>query len=708
MSGSTLNVCFVGAGFIAEYHARAVRRVKGARLAGVCDASAARAQAFARKWSVPAAYSDLQQMLAEQKPQVVHVLTPPDQHCAAALAAIDAGAHVLLEKPMCVSEEECDRIIRQAGDRGVRVGVGHNFLFYEPYERLFRDVRSGVLGRVDHITITWNRELPQAVVGPFDAWMLRDPRNIMLEIGPHPAAHLLHLLGEPDHIDVRADNSRQLPSGQIFYRRWQVRARKDNVAAELEFSFVPGFAEQAIHVRGTLGSATADLERNTYVLRLHTPRQIDFDRYAMIRHEARALLRQARGNLLRWLLSKLIRTGQGNPYGGSIECVVRAFYASIDGTGDARIAPDFGRRVVAVCTRVASMAGVEARSVAPATWRSAGDIPAVNTLVLGASGFIGAELVRQLIAAGRPVRVLVRNPGRLPAELASPLVEVIRGDLESPEDVTRAMRGVANVFHLARAMVKTWQEYVEHDIEVTRRVGEACLANGVRRLVYTGTIDSYYAGRRAGTITEDTGCDRRIHRRNLYARAKAAAEDLLLAMRTERGLPVVIVRPGIVIGRGGHPFHWGVGMWHHGAVCRIWGSGNNKLPFVLVDDVARGLIAAMDTPGIEGESFNLVADPCLSANEYLDELERALGIRFLRICTSPLRFYLQDMVKWVAKVLLRHPERRLPSYRDWESRTQRATFDCTRAKERLNWRPVADRRELIRLGIELPARQFLM
>ena len=78
-------------------------------------------------------------------------------------------------------------------------------------------------------------------------------------------------------------------------------------------------------------------------------------------------------------------------------------------------------------------------------------------------------------------------------------------------------------------------------------------------------------------------------------------------MHRERGLPLVIVRPGIVIGRGGSPFHWGVGMWWHDAVCQIWGQGNNKLPLVLVEDVARGLIAAMDTPGIEGRDFNLVA-----------------------------------------------------------------------------------------------------
>ena len=122
----------------------------------------------------------------------------------------------------------------------------------------------------------------------------------------------------------------------------------------------------------------------------------------------------------------------------------------------------------------------------------------------------------------------------------------------------------------------------------------------------------------------------------------------------------MILRPGVVIGRGGSPFHWGVAMWWHDAVCQTWGSGKNKLPLVLAEDVARGLIAAMAKPGIEGKSFNLVGDPCLSAQEYLDELDRCGGIRLQRHATPIFRFYLMDLMKWVAKVALRHPERRLP------------------------------------------------
>jgi len=331
-----------------------------------------------------------------------------------------------------------------------------------------------------------------------------------------------------------------------------------------------------------------------------------------------------------------------------------------------------------------------------------------SILVLGGTGFIGKEVLRQLIGSGHRVRVLVRSAAGIPADLrVSGNLELVLGDLGNKEDLLRAMQGTQTVLHVARANVKSWADYQRFEIEATRRVAESALQVGVKRFVYVGTIDSYYCGAGAGTITEATPLDPKIEQRNFYARAKAESERVLLGMYREQGLPLVFIRPGIVIGRGGSPFHWGVGMWWNDSVCQVWGEGNNKLGLVLVEDVAAGLIAAIDTPGIEGRSFNLVGPPLLTAQEYLDALDSAGRMRIQRHSTPIARFYLQDMMKWVVKVTVRHPERRMPSYRDWESRTGRAIFDCTAAQGVLGWHPVADRETLIRQGIEEPLRDFL-
>ena len=287
-----------------------------------------------------------------------------------------------------------------------------------------------------------------------------------------------------------------------------------------------------------------------------------------------------------------------------------------------------------------------------------------------------------------------------------PAVECQVGDLTEIEDLRKALKGIDYVIHLARSNGKTWAEYQQIEVAATTQLAECALEAGVKRLIFTGTIASYYQGSCAKIITEQTPLDCSIARGSLYARAKTAAEELLMKMHRERGLPVVVLRPGVVIGRGGSPFHWGVAMWWYGSVCQTWGPGTSKLPLVLVEDVAAGLVAAMDTPGIEGRSFNLVGDPCLTAQEYLDELDRCGGFKLQRHTTSILRFYLIDLIKWVAKVVLRIPDRQLPRYRDWETRTLTAPFDCTAAKTVLGWRPESNRAEIVRKGIEEPLTEF--
>jgi predicted dehydrogenase/nucleoside-diphosphate-sugar epimerase len=698
-------VALVGAGYIADWHAKCLPSVEGVELVAVCDRVEARARALAGKYGVAKAYGSLGAMLAAESLDAVHVLLPPDQHFDAAREAIEAGAGVLVEKPMGASGGECEELALLAAEHGVRLGVGHNFLFSRPYEQLRRDVRGGLLGPIDQIEIVWNRFLPQSVHGPFDTWMLREPGNMMLETGAHLMAFVLDLVGEPGEIVARASNSIVLPTGRSFYRRWQVETVRDATAIGLRLSYVPGFAEFNVHVRGLLGAATADIERNTYALDRYRAADPDFENHAMVAGHANGIKAQARRTLTRYVRSKLHLEKRGTPYGESIAGAMDAFYAA--GEPDERISAWFGARVIAACERMRDRAGLEEQTVATPLVSTAPRAAAgTPVLVLGGTGFIGKEMVRQLTDAGRPVRLLVRNAASVPGEMRA-RVDCRRGDLLDRASLLAAMEGVACVVDLARANVKSWADYQKYEIEATRQVAECALSAGVKRFIYTGTIDSYYAGRKAGTITEATPLDPEIEHRNLYARAKAASEKMLDEMRHQKGLPLVIVRPGVVIGRGGSPFHWGVGMWWHEAVCQVWGKGENKLPLVLVEDVARGLIAAIDTPGIEGRSFNLAADPCLSAQEYLDELDRAGRMRVQRFATPIGRFYLVDMVKWAVKVAVRHPERRLPSYRDWESRTQQAHFDCSAAKSVLGWNPVSDRSEMVRRGIEEPLGEIL-
>jgi predicted dehydrogenase/nucleoside-diphosphate-sugar epimerase len=712
-TNSPRKIGLLGTGYIADWHAGALRAVPGVSLVAVCDRDERRAGAFAVRHGIKRVSNSLEAMLSEGQVDAIHVLLPPDLHARAAGAIIDAGIDVLLEKPMAITADECDQLVARARSAGAKVGVGHNFLFAPVYERLKDDVTAGRLGRIDEVTITWNKGLGQVQSGPFNLWMLREPGNIMLEVGSHSVAHMLDLVGAVKVMGVRASNSTELPGGARFFRSWRVDAETGAMRVALNFSFTPGFSQHLIQIRGSLGAATVDFERNTYLLHRHTPTGMDFDRYFMTVSDAKDLKGQARGTLVRTIYSKFRPIGAG-PYGQSIARTMLSFYGDTQDSIDRRLSLEFGREVVRTCEQIARQVtdtrtrlsapvadekGVQANGTARAPASSRAEV-----LVLGATGFIGQELARQLVEAGHPTRLLVRDPARLSADLKSPRVDVVVGDLSQESDLAGALEGIRCVYHLARPNVKTWEEWAVHEVESTRRVAEACLKAQVGRLIYTGTIDSYYLGAKAGTITEATPLDPWVSRRNYYARAKALSEQSLMELHRERGLPVVILRPGIVIGRGGNPMHWGIGMWSHDSVCQIWGQGRTPLPLVLGEDVASALVAALALPGIEGQSFNLCAESGLSACDYLAAFEGCLGVEFQKIPTSIWKFYLVDVAKWLVKTAVRHPDRRRPSYRDWESRTQGGHFDSSKARRVLGWCPTETRDDMIRKGIDEPAR----
>lgn len=696
---SVLRAAIVGTGYIADFHARAIQNANGVDLVAVCDANLPLAQSFGATWSVPA-YADIEHMLAEQQIDVVHVLVPPNLHHRLARSALEAGSNVFIEKPMCVSADETRDLLDIAAAKGLTVGVNHSMLFEGAFRQLRDHVRSGDLGPIDHVAFSYFNELAFIRFGPFSNWMLQEPRNALLEIGPHPISGLLDLIGVPDEIDVVADRDVVLPGGNRIYRRWHIRALAGRTAASVNIDLGPGFPQRTIAVRGLLGTAYADLDANTCTIDRRMPASLDFERHARSKAQGYQLLSQARKTLSNYVLTKAKLRKSGSPYQLSFQDSIASFYSGLQSQSglDPRIAGDFGRQVIETCETIVDEAALEGSVGRPTTKPKVDLKPTV--LVLGGTGFIGRALVKQLLDKGHVVRAAARGSSPALESLGSDRLEIVRADMRSEEALAGLLDGIDHVFHLATSDAKTWDQFLEREVEPTRRLARACLERGVKRLIYTGTIDSFYAGGRAGTITEQTPVDPKIRRRNSYARAKAASEKLLNEMHREQGLPVVIVRPGIVIGKGGNPFHWGVGKWTSEGVVETWGRGDNKLPLVHVDDVAAGMISAMEAPGIEGRHFNLVDKPLLTAREYISGLERLGGFKIARFPRPIWRYYLEDLAKWPVKVLVGHPDaQRIPSYADWESRTQKAAFDSTNTRNELGWEPLSDADRMIAEGI---------
>ena len=178
-------------------------------------------------------------------------------------------------------------------------------------------------------------------------------------------------------------------------------------------------------------------------------------------------------------------------------------------------------------------------------------------------------------------------------------------------------------------------------------------------------------------------------------------------LHKRKGLPVVIFRPGIVIGSGCPPAHWGVGMFQSDTRVQLWGDGMHKLPLVLVEDVAAALVLALDKDGIDGKTFLLTDEPLLSGREYVEIISRESGTKIRVEPTPAWKFFMGDLLKEAVKHLIRHPNRRIPSYRDWDSRSHRARYDSSKTMDVLGWRPAGTREALIERGIVAAVRDFM-
>src|SRR5262249_38881939 len=106
-----INVGFLGAGYIADWHAVSLRTVKGSALLAVCDRDLSRARACATRHGVTRVYNSLGTMLKDGGLNSIHVLVPPELHAQTASQIVDARLDVLLEKPMGIAANECEELI---------------------------------------------------------------------------------------------------------------------------------------------------------------------------------------------------------------------------------------------------------------------------------------------------------------------------------------------------------------------------------------------------------------------------------------------------------------------------------------------------------------------------------------------------------------------------------------------------------------------
>lgn len=159
MATTPLGFGLIGTGMIAGYHAQAIQHASGARLAGVAGRSTDNVRAFATKHEVPFATTQVAALLARPDIQVVCITTPSGAHLEPALAAIRAGKHVIIEKPLEITPARADEIILAAETAGVRLAPIFQARFGAGAQTVKAALDAGRFGRLvlASADIKWHR-----------------------------------------------------------------------------------------------------------------------------------------------------------------------------------------------------------------------------------------------------------------------------------------------------------------------------------------------------------------------------------------------------------------------------------------------------------------------------------------------------------------------------------------------------------------------
>ena len=195
-----LKVAIVGCGKIADAHAEQIQRIAGCRIVGVCDREPLMARQLYERFPVARYFADLDELLHETRPDVVHVTTPPQSHADVTRACLERGCHVYVEKPFTLTEKDAQELVALADDKGLKLTVGHDDQFSQVARRMRRMIERGFLGGAPvHMESYYAYDLgdasyARALLGDPHHWVRRLPGRLLHNIISHGVARIAEFL----------------------------------------------------------------------------------------------------------------------------------------------------------------------------------------------------------------------------------------------------------------------------------------------------------------------------------------------------------------------------------------------------------------------------------------------------------------------------------------------------------------------------------
>jgi len=679
-------VALIGAGFIADAHLGGLATVQDVKVTAVVDPSMGRAEAMEKRIGATP-FASVDEMIAAKIADTAHVLTPPPFHRLVAEPLLEAGIDVLLEKPMAETSEDCQALLDAAAKSGAALRINHNFVHHPAYLRLKKQIESDKYGKLRAVQMRFAAPLRQMAAKQFGHWMFDSPRNLLMEQVVHPLSLIDDLLGPVELANALPAEPTRPTEGVAITNKWSLSFKSEQGDAQLQVILGANYPSWSISALCDDGVIEAEMFESRVLGRGAHAEIAPIDHARRSFKVAKQAAGQAFGGLGSYAGEILRFGGKSDGFNRSMIGSVGAFYKDL--ASGQKPTGETGLRLVGLCEQAAAVAD---NTPIPAV-KKPGANDTYDVAVLGGTGFIGQHVTEALLAQGKRVAVMARSTKNLPGLFRNENVGIFGGSISDKDAVADVVRRAPQVVNLAHGGGGATREAVTAAmVGGAEVVAEACLAAGTERLLFISSSAALWLGDKNEKLDAQTPPDQNPEARGDYGYAKVVAEEAMLKMHAEKGLPVSILRPAVVVGEGGAPFHSALGAFNTETWCVGWNKGKNPLPFVLAEDVASAIIGALDAKldTITGQAFNLVGDVRWSARQYIDELAEATG--------RPLKFQSQsgvavsgmEWLKFVAKKVSGRKGVPAPSSRDLKSRGMVSEIDTSIEKKVLGWQPVAD------------------
>ena len=197
----------IGCGVIAPFHADSVAASEYADLVAVCDIDEDKGQAFAENYGGVAFYADYRQMLSEGGLDAVSICTPSGMHSDMAVAAAEAGVHILCEKPMAITVPQMDAMMEAVDKAGVKMGVIFQRRTYEVSKVVREAIQSGLLGQMTlgDAYLKYYRSPAYYQSADWRATWELDGGGALMNQGVHGIDLLLWVVGDVESVFAKAE-----------------------------------------------------------------------------------------------------------------------------------------------------------------------------------------------------------------------------------------------------------------------------------------------------------------------------------------------------------------------------------------------------------------------------------------------------------------------------------------------------------------------